>query len=70
MKIKLQTPFNSLPNLFRLRTRDAFLDIPVLEDTECRHLADTQLLRNAFAFFDIVCIEFDLWWAVSGYRCE
>jgi hypothetical protein len=56
----LHTPLNRLPHLLRLRTRDSFLDIPILEHTKRRHLRDAQLLRNILAFFNVVRVEFDL----------
>jgi hypothetical protein len=57
----LHTPLYRSPNLLRPRPRHTLLNIPVLENTERRHLTDPKLLRYIFAFFHVVRVEFDLW---------
>jgi hypothetical protein len=62
-----QAILNRLPNLLWLRARDTLLDIPVLEDAECRHLTHAEFVRDVFAFFDVVKVELDLIWASAQH---
>lgn len=63
--LTLQTTLNCPPHLLRPRTRNALLYIPVFKNTKCWHLSHAELLRDVFAGFDVIGVEFYLRGSVS-----